>query len=61
MHPEIWSFIKTAYCVGVLFCAFVTFFATKDPSMKIRLLSAVMVGLTWPMSFPLVVVFWLFM
>ncbi|EKS7767265.1 GhoT/OrtT family toxin [Edwardsiella piscicida] len=56
-----WSFIKTAYCVGVLFCAFVTFFATKDPSIKIRLLSAVMVGLTWPMSFPLVVVFWLFM
>ncbi|WP_108064377.1 GhoT/OrtT family toxin, partial [Poseidonibacter lekithochrous] len=45
MHPEIWALIKTAYCIGVLFCALVTFFASRDPSIKIRLLSALLVGL----------------
>ncbi|WP_370546781.1 GhoT/OrtT family toxin [Edwardsiella tarda] len=60
MHPEIWALIKTAYCIGVLFCALVTFFASRDPSIKIRLLSALLVSLTWPMSFPLVLITWLF-
>lgn len=47
------------YAVMAALTALVTFFLAKD-RLNIRLLSAVLVGATWPMSFPIVLMFCLF-
>ncbi|WP_437891226.1 GhoT/OrtT family toxin [Phytobacter sp. V91] len=39
------------YAIMALICAVITWFLTSD-SKRIRLLSAFLVGSTWPMSFP---------
>ncbi|EEP98348.1 GhoT/OrtT family toxin [Yersinia ruckeri] len=38
----------------------ITFFASVDPSWKIRIFAALLIGLTWPMSLPVVLLFLLF-
>ncbi|POP44268.1 DUF2566 domain-containing protein [Superficieibacter electus] len=40
------------YVVMAVFCAFVTWFLTKE-RRNIRLIAALLVGATWPFSFPM--------
>lgn len=47
------------YAVMALFAAVVTWFLSHD-TKRIRLLSAVLVGATWPISFPVALMFSLF-
>lgn len=47
------------YVVMAAVTARVTFLLAKD-RLSIRLLSAILVGATWPMSFPVVLIFSLF-
>ncbi|EFE54844.1 MULTISPECIES: GhoT/OrtT family toxin [Providencia] len=37
-----------------------TLLVTKDPNFFMRLLSAILIGLTWPMTLPIVFMFSLF-
>ncbi len=56
-HHHLWEMIKTIYFTGFFLSLVFTFFVSKDRSMLIRLLCAIVIGLTWPMSFPVVVMF----
>ncbi|MGJ3354359.1 GhoT/OrtT family toxin [Providencia sp. Je.9.19] len=38
----------------------ITLLLTKDPNFYMRLLSAVLIGFTWPMTLPIVLMFSLF-
>lgn len=40
------------YVVMAVFCAFITWFLTKE-RRSIRLIAALLVGATWPFSFPM--------
>lgn len=59
MSPA-WEAIKDIYYVGLVLSAIVTFFLTRDPSLSIRFFTAKLIGLTWPMSLPVVLLFSLF-
>ncbi|XBS70902.1 GhoT/OrtT family toxin [Acerihabitans sp. KWT182] len=52
-----WEYIKLIYSLGAIAAGFLTYRVSCDPSMKIRLLCAVLIALTWPLSFPIVVAF----
>lgn len=47
------------YGVMALIATTITFFISRDRT-RIRVLSAVLVGATWPMSFPVALLFSLF-
>lgn len=47
------------YAIMALLAAIVTWFLSHD-TKRIRLLSAVLVGATWPISFPVALMFSLF-
>ncbi|MRT14365.1 GhoT/OrtT family toxin [Enterobacteriaceae bacterium RIT711] len=47
------------YAVMSLITAFVTWFLAHD-TKRIKLLSSVLIGATWPMSFPVALMFSLF-
>ncbi|WMY76509.1 GhoT/OrtT family toxin [Buttiauxella selenatireducens] len=47
------------YAVMSLITGFITWFLAKD-TKRIKLLSSVLVGATWPMSFPVALMFSLF-
>jgi len=47
------------YAVVALIATLITFFIAKD-KLSIKLLSAFLVGATWPMSFPVALMFALF-
>lgn len=47
------------YAVMALIATLITFFIAKD-KLSIRALSAFLVGATWPMSFPVALMFALF-
>ncbi|BCU55610.1 MULTISPECIES: GhoT/OrtT family toxin [Enterobacter] len=47
------------YAVMAVVCGVITWFLTKDKGW-VRLLAAVLVGLTWPMSFPMALLLSLF-
>lgn len=47
------------YGVMAVVCGVITWFLTKD-KVWVRLLAAVLVGLTWPMSFPMALLLSLF-
>jgi len=47
------------YAVVALVATLITFFIAKD-KLSIKLLSALLVGATWPMSFPVALMFALF-
>ncbi|AUQ42931.1 GhoT/OrtT family toxin [Yersinia ruckeri] len=55
-----WIALKTIYWVGMVISILITFFASVDPSWKIRIFAALLIGLTWPMSLPVVLLFLLF-
>ncbi|WP_230011270.1 GhoT/OrtT family toxin [Citrobacter koseri] len=44
------------YVTGVFLSAILTFLLSKDPCLKIRILAALLIGLTWPLSIPVVLV-----
>nr|WP_314266850.1 GhoT/OrtT family toxin [uncultured Moellerella sp.] len=54
---SIFEWMLLIYGIGGVCSALITLLVTKDPSFPIRLLSAVLIGLTWPMSLPVVLVF----
>ncbi|MRS15811.1 GhoT/OrtT family toxin [Enterobacteriaceae bacterium RIT691] len=47
------------YAIMATVCALTTWFLTHD-SKRIRFLAALLVGATWPMSFPVALMFSLF-
>lgn len=47
------------YAIMATLCALITWFLSKDRK-RIRLLSAFLVGSTWPMSFPVALLISLF-
>lgn len=56
---ELYTKLLIFYAVMALLCGVATYFLAKD-SRKARLLSAVLIGATWPISFPVAVLFSLF-
>ncbi|WLI77409.1 GhoT/OrtT family toxin [Kosakonia sp. H02] len=56
---DLYTKLLIFYAVMALISAVVTYFLAKD-NRKIRLLSAVLVGATWPISFPVALLFSLF-
>ncbi|MBT9431085.1 GhoT/OrtT family toxin [Candidatus Sodalis endolongispinus] len=52
-----WQLLVASYLTGIAVTASLTFFFSRDPSLGIRLLCAALIGLTWPLSFPLVLIF----
>ncbi|WP_074012127.1 GhoT/OrtT family toxin [Candidatus Sodalis sp. SoCistrobi] len=59
MSPA-WQALTQIYLIGLFIAAPVTFLLSHDPSLRIRLLTAKIIGLTWPMSLPVVLLFALF-
>ncbi|MFC3395250.1 GhoT/OrtT family toxin [Brenneria rubrifaciens] len=58
-HSE-WELIKLIYFIGFAISVLVTLLLSKDKSLHIRLLASLLVGLTWPLSFPVVLLFSIF-
>jgi len=56
---ELYTKLLIFYVAMAVLCAVATWFLAKD-SRKIRLLSALLVGATWPISFPVALLFSLF-
>lgn len=54
------AIIGISYLIGAVLSFIITFFLTKDPSLAMRLLSALLIGLTWPLSFPMALIFSIF-
>ncbi|OAT35992.1 GhoT/OrtT family toxin [Proteus myxofaciens] len=52
--------VGIGYLIGAAVSFIITFFLTKDPSLAMRLLSAFLIAITWPMSFPMALIFSLF-
>ncbi|MFB9995797.1 MULTISPECIES: GhoT/OrtT family toxin [Providencia] len=52
--------ILLIYGIGGVCSMLFTLLVTKDPNFYMRLLSAILIGLTWPMSLPVVLMFSLF-
>ncbi|EKT58459.1 GhoT/OrtT family toxin [Providencia sneebia] len=52
--------ILLIYGIGAVCSALITLLVTKDPNIFMRLLSALLIGLTWPMTLPVVLLFSLF-
>lgn len=55
-----WDYIKLIYSLGAVVTSIITYRVSCDPSRKIRLLCAIVIALTWPLSFPIVIVFLVF-
>jgi len=55
-----WECIKLIYSLVAAAVGFLTYRVSCDPLLKIRLLSAVLIALTWPLSFPIVIALLLF-
>lgn len=56
-HYYLWEMIKTIYFTGQVVATLFTFLMSKDKSLLIRLLAALLIGLTWPLSLPVAIVF----
>ncbi|EHD21009.1 MULTISPECIES: GhoT/OrtT family toxin [Brenneria] len=59
-HQPLWELIKLIYFIGFTISLVVTFLLSKDKSLTIRLLASLLIGLTWPLSFPVVLLFSIF-
>ncbi|MGP3591883.1 GhoT/OrtT family toxin [Vagococcus sp. WN89Y] len=53
---ELYTKLLIFYLAMSCVCAVITWFLTQE-SWKIRLLSAILVGATWPISFPVALIF----
>ncbi|AIR71564.1 membrane protein [Dickeya fangzhongdai] len=49
--------IRTLYFLGLSVSMLFTFFMSKDNSLTMRFLASILIGATWPLSFPVVIVF----
>lgn len=56
---DLYTKLLIFYGVMATICAFVTWFLTKE-KRNMRLLSALLVGATWPISFPVALLISLF-
>ncbi|MGK2889133.1 MAG: GhoT/OrtT family toxin [Candidatus Malihini olakiniferum] len=56
-HYVIWEFIKHAYLFGAIIATVITFLLSRDKSLLMRFMASILTGLTWPLSFPLVLLF----
>ncbi|WP_193016115.1 GhoT/OrtT family toxin [Proteus sp. FME41] len=54
------AIIGISYLIGAVLSFIITFFLTKDPSLAMRFLSAFLIALTWPLSFPMALIFSIF-
>ncbi len=52
--------IGIGYLIGAVLSFIITFFLTKDPNLAMRLLSAFLIAITWPLSFPMAMLFSIF-
>ncbi|HEI8459816.1 GhoT/OrtT family toxin [Proteus mirabilis] len=52
--------IGIGYLIGAVLSFIITFFLTKDPNLAMRLLSAFLIAITWPLSFPMAIIFSIF-
>ncbi|MGG4607986.1 GhoT/OrtT family toxin [Providencia sp. Me31A] len=52
--------ILVIYGIGGLCAMLFTLLVTKDPNCFMRMLSAILIGFTWPMTLPVVFMFSLF-
>ncbi|QQG26972.1 GhoT/OrtT family toxin [Pectobacterium carotovorum] len=59
-HHSLWELIILTYTIGFAVSLIVTFLLSKDKSLLIRFLASLMIGLTWPLSFPVVLLFSIF-
>ncbi|PKX81404.1 GhoT/OrtT family toxin [Pectobacterium peruviense] len=59
-HHSFWELIKFTYMIGFFVALIVTFLLSKDKSLLIRFFASLLVGLTWPLSFPVVLLFSIF-
>ncbi|TCV98287.1 GhoT/OrtT family toxin [Biostraticola tofi] len=55
-----WEVIERIYLIGLVVATIVTYLLSHDPSIKVKLFTAKIIGLTWPMSLPVVLLFSLF-
>ncbi|ATO33696.1 Orphan toxin OrtT [Dickeya dianthicola] len=56
-HHHLWEMIRTLYFLGLSVSVLFTFFMSKDNSLTMRFLASILIGATWPLSFPVVIVF----
>ncbi|MBW7984880.1 uncharacterized protein DUF2566 [Enterobacillus tribolii] len=54
-----WDTIRSIYFIGMAVTALIIFFFSRD-SIKMRLLAALLIGTTWPLSFPVALIFLFF-
>ncbi|WP_409307151.1 GhoT/OrtT family toxin [Pectobacterium sp. B1J-3] len=59
-HHSVWELIKLIYFIGFVISMLVTLLLSKDKSWFIRILASLLIGLTWPLSFPVVLLFSMF-
>ncbi|QWC50706.1 GhoT/OrtT family toxin [Pectobacterium atrosepticum] len=59
-HHSFWELIKLTYMIGFVVSLIVTFLLSKDKSLFIRFFASLIVGITWPLSFPVVLLFSIF-
>ncbi|MBJ7221145.1 GhoT/OrtT family toxin [Brenneria sp. L3-3C-1] len=59
-NQPVWELIKLIYFIGFAISTLVTFLLSKDKSLAIRLLASLLIGFTWPLSFPVVLLFSIF-
>lgn len=56
---SLWIAIQYFYLVGIIVSMLFTYLISRE-TIKIRCISALTVGLTWPLSLPMVLLFSLF-
>ncbi len=56
---SLWVVTQYVYVIGLIVSMIFTFLVSRD-TLAIRLLSALIIGLTWPLSLPVVLLFSLF-
>lgn len=56
---SLWVVTQYVYVIGLIVSMIFTFLVSRD-TVTIRLLSALIIGLTWPLSLPVVLLFSLF-
>ncbi|TQI80764.1 uncharacterized protein DUF2566 [Serratia fonticola] len=56
---SLWVATQYCYLIGLLVSMIITYLVSRD-TIKIRIISALTIGLTWPLSLPVVLLFALF-
>ncbi|MGM3176130.1 GhoT/OrtT family toxin [Dickeya lacustris] len=56
-HHHLWEMIRTLYFIGLPVSMLFTLLMSRDNSWMMRILASILIGITWPLSFPVVFVF----